>query len=47
MSALFGLGLVAAPRAGALGLMWAIGAWAVAPGGLMIPFALSLRRNSH
>jgi uncharacterized membrane protein HdeD (DUF308 family) len=45
MSALFGVGLVAAPRAGALGLMWAIGAWGVAHGLLMIPFALSLRRN--
>jgi uncharacterized membrane protein HdeD (DUF308 family) len=46
MSALFGLALVAAPHAGALGLVWAIGAWAVAHGLLMIPFALSLRRNS-
>jgi uncharacterized membrane protein HdeD (DUF308 family) len=47
MSALFGLALVAAPHAGALGLMWAIGAWAVAHGLLMIPFALGLRRNSR
>jgi uncharacterized membrane protein HdeD (DUF308 family) len=46
MSALFGLALIAAPRAGALGLVWAIGAWAVAHGLLMIPFALGLRRNS-
>ena len=45
MSALFGAGLIAAPRIGALGLMWAIGAWAVLHGLLMAPFALSLRRK--
>jgi uncharacterized membrane protein HdeD (DUF308 family) len=43
MSALFGVGLIAAPRIGALALMWAIGTWAVLHGLLMIPFALRLR----
>lgn len=44
MSALFGAGLIAAPRIGALGLVWAIGAWAIFHGLLMVPFALRLRR---
>jgi uncharacterized membrane protein HdeD (DUF308 family) len=45
MSVLFGLGLIAAPRIGALGLLWALGAWAVLHGLLMAPYALSLRRD--
>jgi len=44
MSALFGVGLIAAPRVGALGLVWALGGWAIVHGLLMIPFALKLRR---
>jgi uncharacterized membrane protein HdeD (DUF308 family) len=44
MSVAFGVGLIAAPKIGALGLMWALGAWAVLHGLLMAPFALSLRR---
>jgi uncharacterized membrane protein HdeD (DUF308 family) len=43
MSAAFGAGLIAAPKLGALSLMWAIGAWAVLHGLLMAAFALSLR----
>jgi hypothetical protein len=35
----------AAPKIGALGLMWTIGAWAVLHGLLMVPFALSLRHS--
>ena len=46
MSALFGVGLIAAPTIGALGLMWAIGAWAVLHGLLMAPFALRLRSEA-
>jgi uncharacterized membrane protein HdeD (DUF308 family) len=44
MSALFGVGLIAAPRVGALGLVWALGGWAIIHGLLMIPFGLKLRR---
>jgi uncharacterized membrane protein HdeD (DUF308 family) len=46
MSALFGVGLIAAPRIGGLGLMWAIGAWAILHGALMVLFALALRRDA-
>lgn len=45
MSALFGAGLIAAPRIGALGLVWALGAWATIHGVLTLPFALRLRRG--
>lgn len=44
MSALFGGGLIVAPQIGALGLIWALGGWAILHGLLMIPFALKLRR---
>jgi uncharacterized membrane protein HdeD (DUF308 family) len=44
MSAVFGAGLIAVPRAGALGFMWAVGAWAILHGAFMVPFALRLRR---
>jgi uncharacterized membrane protein HdeD (DUF308 family) len=47
MTALFGVGLIAAPRIGALGLVWALGGWAIIHGLLMIPFALKLRRCRH
>jgi uncharacterized membrane protein HdeD (DUF308 family) len=43
MSAVFGAALIAQPKIGALGLMWAIGAWAVLHGLLMVPFAFNLR----
>ena len=45
-STLFGVGLIVAPKIGAVGLMWAIGAWAVLHGLLLAPFALSLRRQN-
>lgn len=45
MSVLFGVGLIAAPKIGALGLMWATGTWAILHGLLMTPFAFSLRRR--
>lgn len=47
MSMLFGLGLIAAPRIGALGLMWTLGAWAVLHGLLMTRYAVSLRRRGR
>jgi uncharacterized membrane protein HdeD (DUF308 family) len=43
MSSLFGVALIAAPRIGALALIWAIGTWAIVHGLLMVPFALRLR----
>lgn len=45
MSALFGAGLIALPRIGALGLVWALGGWAVIHGVLTVPFALRLCRG--
>jgi uncharacterized membrane protein HdeD (DUF308 family) len=47
MSALFGVGVIAAPKIGALALMWAIGTWAILHGLLMIPFALRLRSENR
>jgi len=46
LSALFGAGLIVVPKVGALGLVWAVGIWALVDGALMIPFALRLRRAS-
>ncbi|MFC3077940.1 HdeD family acid-resistance protein [Phenylobacterium terrae] len=43
MSALFGVALIAAPKVGALSLLWAIGIWAVLHGLLMLPLAARLR----
>lgn len=45
MSALFGFGLILAPRVGGLGLIWAVGGWAILHGLLMVPTALRLRRS--
>lgn len=47
MTSLFGIGLIAAPKVGALSLMWAVGAWAVLHGLLMIPVAWGLRRRDQ
>jgi uncharacterized membrane protein HdeD (DUF308 family) len=44
MSALFGAGVIAVPRVAALSLFWALGAWAILHGLLMVAFALRLRR---
>jgi uncharacterized membrane protein HdeD (DUF308 family) len=45
ISVLFGLAVLFAPGAGALALIWAIGAYAIAAGVLMAGFALRLRRR--
>jgi len=45
ISVLFGLAILLAPGAGALALVWAIGAYAIAAGVLMAGFALRLRRR--
>jgi uncharacterized membrane protein HdeD (DUF308 family) len=42
---LFGLAVLVAPGAGALALVWAIGAYAIAAGVLMAGFALRLRQR--
>lgn len=44
LSVLFGFALIVAPGAGAVALVWFIGAWAVALGVLMVGLALRLRR---
>lgn len=44
ISVLFGLGVMLAPRAGALALAWLIGLWAIALGVLIVALALRLRR---
>jgi uncharacterized membrane protein HdeD (DUF308 family) len=44
ISTLFGLGVILAPRAGALALAWLIGLWAIALGVLIVGLALRLRR---
>jgi uncharacterized membrane protein HdeD (DUF308 family) len=45
ISVLFGLAVLFAPGAGALALIWAIGAYAIAAGVLMAGFALRLRKR--
>jgi len=45
ISVLFGLAILLSPGAGALALVWAIGAYAIAAGVLMAGFALRLRRR--
>jgi uncharacterized membrane protein HdeD (DUF308 family) len=45
ISVLFGLAVLFAPGAGALALVWAIGAYAIAAGVLMAGFALRLRQR--
>ena len=45
ISVLFGLAILFAPGAGALALVWVIGAYAIAAGVLMAGFALRLRRR--
>jgi uncharacterized membrane protein HdeD (DUF308 family) len=44
VSVLFGLGVMIAPKAGALALIWVIAIWAVVFGVLAVGFALRLRR---
>lgn len=47
LSILFGLIVLIAPGAGALGLIWAIGAYAIVFGLLLVGFAMRLRRHRH
>jgi len=44
LSVIFGLIVVMFPGAGALGLVWAIGSYAIAFGGLLVGFSLRLRK---
>lgn len=44
ISVLFGIGVILAPRAGAVALAWLIGLWAIALGVLIVVLALRLRR---
>ncbi|MFZ0266565.1 HdeD family acid-resistance protein [Caulobacter sp.] len=44
ISVLFGIGVMLAPRAGAVALAWLIGLWAIALGLLIVVLALRLRR---
>jgi uncharacterized membrane protein HdeD (DUF308 family) len=47
MSVLFGLVVLIAPGAGALGLIWVIGAYSIVFGALLVGLALRLRRHRH
>jgi uncharacterized membrane protein HdeD (DUF308 family) len=47
LSVLFGVILIVQPGAGALGLVFVIGAYAVIYGGILIGLALRLRNHSH
>lgn len=47
ISVLFGLSLLIMPGAGALALVWLIGAYAIVFGGLLVGFAFRLRRHNH
>jgi uncharacterized membrane protein HdeD (DUF308 family) len=47
LSVLFGVILIVQPGAGALGLLFVIGAYAVIYGGILIGLALRLRNHSH
>jgi len=44
LSVIFGLAVVMFPGAGALGLLWAIGGYAIAFGALLVGFSLRLRK---
>jgi len=47
LSVLFGLVMLFMPGAGALALVWVIGAYSIIFGALLVGFALRLRRHSH
>jgi uncharacterized membrane protein HdeD (DUF308 family) len=47
MSVIFGIVVLVAPGAGALGLVWAIGAYSVVFGILLVGLSLRLRRHRH
>ncbi|MCC7348252.1 MAG: DUF308 domain-containing protein [Variibacter sp.] len=47
LSVLFGIALAILPGAGALALVWVIGAYAVAIGALQVALAFKLKRHAH
>ena len=47
MSVIFGIIVLVAPGAGALGLVWAIGAYSVVFGILLVGLSLRLKRHRH
>ena len=47
ISVLFGLYMLVAPGAGALALIWVIGAYAIIAGVLLVALAFRLRRHAH
>jgi len=47
VSVLFGIGVMMAPGAGALALLWVIGAYAVIIGAIMVALAFRLRKFAH
>lgn len=47
LSALFGLAILIRPGAGALALVWLIGAYAIVFGALLVGFAFRLKKHSH
>jgi len=47
LSVLFGLMVLIMPGAGALALIWVIGAYAIVFGGLLVGFAFRIKKHSH
>jgi uncharacterized membrane protein HdeD (DUF308 family) len=47
VSVLFGILLIAVPRAGLLGFIWVIAAYAIVFGALLIGFAFRLKKHQH
>jgi uncharacterized membrane protein HdeD (DUF308 family) len=47
ISVLFGLGVMVAPGAGALALVWVIGTYAVIIGGVLVVLAFRLKKHAH
>jgi len=47
LSVIFGILILAMPGAGALGLIWAIGAYSIVFGGLLVGLSLRLRKHRH
>ena len=47
ISVLFGIGMMLAPGAGALALVWVIGTYAVIMGVVLVALALRLKKHAH
>jgi uncharacterized membrane protein HdeD (DUF308 family) len=47
ISVLFGIGMMLAPGAGALALVWVIGTYAVIMGVAFVALALRLKKHTH